>query len=71
MIRNPIYTGIICGFFATFIIFGTLASLLAFGIILILYILKINKEQKFLLLEFGDEFDQYMKRSWALIPFLF
>lgn len=47
-IRNPIYTGIICGFFGTFVIVGTIASLVGFVIILSIYIVKIGKEQKYL-----------------------
>jgi protein-S-isoprenylcysteine O-methyltransferase Ste14 len=70
-IRNPIYTGIVCGFFGTFITFGTTASLLGFIIILIAYIAKINREQKFLIEEFGEEYKKYITKSWALIPFVF
>lgn len=70
-IRNPIYTGIIFGFFGTFITFGTMASLVGFIIILLIYIIKINNEQKFLMKEFGEEYRKYIAESWALIPFIF
>ncbi len=70
-IRNPIYTGIVCGFFGTFITFGTIASLVGFIIILFIYIIKISKEQKFLIEEFGEEYKKYITKSWALIPFVF
>lgn len=70
-IRNPIYTGIVCGFLGTVIAFRTLASLLGFFIILVAYIVKINKEQKFLIMEFGEEYKEYIKKSWALIPYIF
>jgi len=70
-IRNPIYTGIVFGFFGTFVSFGTLGSLLGFCIILIAYIAKINKEQKFLIIEFEEEYRVYIKESWALIPYIF
>lgn len=70
-IRNPIYTGIVCGFFGTFITLGSLASIMGCCIILIIYIIKINKEQRFLILEFGEEYENYVKKSWALIPYIF
>jgi protein-S-isoprenylcysteine O-methyltransferase Ste14 len=70
-IRNPIYTGIVCGFFGTFITLGSLASIMGFCIILITYIIKINREQRFLILEFGEEYEKYIKKSWALIPYIF
>ncbi|MFW2504657.1 methyltransferase family protein [Clostridium diolis] len=70
-IRNPIYTGIVCGFFGTFLTFGSLASIIGFCIILTTYIIKINREQRFLVLEFGKEYEKYIKESWALIPYVF
>jgi protein-S-isoprenylcysteine O-methyltransferase Ste14 len=70
-IRNPIYTGIVCGFCGTFITFGTVASLLGFVIICISYIAKVKKEENFLVTEFGEEYKTYMNDSWALIPYIF
>ncbi|MBV7276626.1 isoprenylcysteine carboxylmethyltransferase family protein [Clostridium sp. PL3] len=70
-IRNPIYTGVVFGFLGNFIVFGTIASLIGFVLILFVYVLKISKEQKFLVEEFGDEYKAYIARSWALIPFVF
>lgn len=70
-IRNPIYTGIVFGFLGTFVSFGTLGSLLGFCIILIAYIAKISEEQKFLIIEFEEEYRVYIKESWALIPYIF
>ncbi|SHJ99149.1 methyltransferase family protein [Propionispora hippei] len=48
-IRNPIYTGIIGGFIGTFITVGTLASLIGTLIIVVAYIVKISKEEMFLI----------------------
>nr|WP_063554853.1 MarR family winged helix-turn-helix transcriptional regulator [Clostridium ljungdahlii] len=31
----------------------------------------INREQRFLIIEFGDEYEKYIKRSWVLIPYIF
>lgn len=70
-IRNPIYTGILCGFCGTFLVIGTLASLIGFLIITVAYVIKVVKEQKFLVHEFGKDYEDYIKGSWALIPFIF
>lgn len=70
-IRNPIYTGIVCGFLGTFITFGTIASLIGFVIILSTYVIKIGREQQYLIKEFGEEYKKYVSESWALIPFIF
>ncbi|MCD7034537.1 isoprenylcysteine carboxylmethyltransferase family protein [Metabacillus sp. GX 13764] len=70
-IRHPIYTGIVCGFFGTFLLFGTLPSFIGLVMILLSYIAKIKKEEAFLVMEFGDEYQDYMKQSWALLPFIF
>ncbi|GFZ32164.1 hypothetical protein CSC2_26900 [Clostridium zeae] len=70
-VRNPIYTGIVCGFFGTFIALGTIASLVGFIIMLSTYIVKIRKEQRYLIEEFGEEYNKYISESWALIPFIF
>ena len=70
-IRNPISTGVVFGFLGTFITFGNLASLIGFFMILLIYIIKISREQKFLLLEFGEEYKKYINESWALIPYIF
>lgn len=57
--------------FGTFLTFGSLASIIGFCIILTTYIIKINREQRFLVLEFGKEYEKYIKESWALIPYVF
>jgi protein-S-isoprenylcysteine O-methyltransferase Ste14 len=70
-IRNPIYTGIICGFLGSFITMGTVSSLVGFLLVLVAYLIKIKREEKFLLIEFGAEYREYIKRSWALVPYIY
>ncbi len=70
-IRNPIYTGVVCGFLGNLIAIGNLASLIGFCIMLVIYIIKIKREQAFLVEEFGEEYKKYIKESWALIPYIF
>ena len=70
-IRNPIYTGVICGFFGTFLTLGTIASFLGLCIVSAAFLVKIKNEQRFLIMEFGEEYKQYIKETWALLPYIF
>jgi protein-S-isoprenylcysteine O-methyltransferase Ste14 len=71
LVRNPIYTGIVGGFLGSFIMIGTVSALVGFLVILAAYLVKIKREEKFLFIEFGDSYRQYMKHSWALIPYIY
>jgi protein-S-isoprenylcysteine O-methyltransferase Ste14 len=70
IVRHPIYTGILFGFIGSVIVIGKLGSLLGFVPILADLIVKISKEEKFLLEEFGSNYIQYKKTVKALIPFI-
>ncbi len=70
-LRNPSYTAALM----TFIGFGlglgnwlSIAALLFTG--LITYAWRIRAEDRMLLDEFGPTYEEYKKRTWALIPFL-
>ena len=70
-IRNPIYSGMLLGFISTAFINGSIAGLIGLALILTSFLIKIHKEQAFLVREFGDEYREYMRHSWALIPFIY
>ncbi|UQD50993.1 isoprenylcysteine carboxylmethyltransferase family protein [Bacillus methanolicus] len=70
-IRHPIYTGIIVGLIGSLIINRNFSSLFAVIIVTVLYIVKVNKEQKFLIKEFGEQYTEYIKKSWALFPLIY
>ena len=70
-IRNPSYTGALI----TFMGFGlgtgnwlSAAVFLCAG--LLAYARRIRTEESMLLEQFGVEFEEYRKRTWALIPFV-
>jgi len=68
-VRHPMYTH-----FWTLMIFqGIMLDnwfLLAFGVITwgILYFLRIKQEEKMMIEEFGDEYIEYITRTWRLVP---
>lgn len=70
-VRNPAYSGAVltmAGLGLAMLNWYSTACLL--GAILIGYARRMRIEQKELLAHFGDEYARYVKRTWALIPFL-
>ncbi len=70
-IRHPIYTGILGMYLGTMLVSGELHALIAFAIILILYIRKMGLEEKALSATFGAAWNAWREETWALLPPLF
>ena len=70
LVRHPIYTGILFGIAGTAIIIGEPLGLIAFILILVVYLWKIRMEEKYLQEEFGEDYVRYKKEVPALIPLL-
>jgi protein-S-isoprenylcysteine O-methyltransferase Ste14 len=70
LVRHPIYTGILCAIVGTALIFGEPLGLMAFFLILVIYLWKIRVEEKYLQDEFGEDYFRYKKEVAALIPLL-
>jgi len=70
-IRHPRYSGGILLGFGLSLIFrswvGLIASLCFIGLIAF----RIQDEEKYMLREFGEEWETYCKNSWRMIPFLY
>ena len=71
-IRHPIYAGGVIGSFASILIFrcifvGTVGFLYNFFVLFV----RIRHEESLLLEEFGTEYQEYMKSSKRLIPFIY
>jgi protein-S-isoprenylcysteine O-methyltransferase Ste14 len=69
-VRHPIYTGVLVGVTGTAIIIGMPLGLIAFFLLLVVYLWKIREEEKYLQEEFGEEYARYKKEVPALIPFI-
>ncbi|HZS07664.1 MAG TPA: isoprenylcysteine carboxylmethyltransferase family protein [Blastocatellia bacterium] len=67
-VRHPIYSAMLGMFLGTAVVSGELHGLLALVIIAVAYWRKIRIEEQHLRNVFGAEYDDYRKRSWALIP---
>lgn len=71
LIRNPMYAGLII-FFGT----GTISNFswsatTVFTLLLVIFMIKIRLEEKYLLMQFGDQYRTFKEKTWRLIPFLF
>jgi len=70
LIRHPIYTGMLGMFVRTAFVSGELHGLVAVAMISFAYLRKIRLEEQNLRSVFGTQYDEYRKKSWAIIPFL-
>jgi len=68
VVRHPIYSGMLGMFLGTALVSGELHGLLAVVIIAAAYWRKIRLEEKLLARVFGDQFNEYRQKSWAVIP---
>jgi protein-S-isoprenylcysteine O-methyltransferase Ste14 len=68
MLRHPIYTAMILMFVGTSIVVGTLHGIVAVAVIIAAYWRKIRLEEQNLRNVFGASYDDYRRRTWALIP---
>jgi len=71
VLRHPLYTGFIGMFVGTAIVSGQYHALFGIALCLIAYARKIRLEEAALRAEFGDAFDAYRQKRWALIPWLY
>lgn len=68
-VRNPIYTGIITGVAGTVITLGEACGLVALVIFFFACVWKIQREQRLLAGEFGEEYADYCRTVPALVPY--
>jgi protein-S-isoprenylcysteine O-methyltransferase Ste14 len=71
LIRHPIYTAMLGMFLGTAIVSGELHGLLALVLISAAYWRKIPLEEEHLKTVFGDRYDDYRQKTWAVIPWIF
>ncbi len=70
VVRNPIYTGIALAVFGTALVAGTVAGVIGFALVVVSFWLKGRREERLLLVEFGDEYAAYRARTKSMIPFI-
>jgi len=70
-IRHPIYTAILALALGTALVSGRVLSLLGVTAFAVAYLRKLRLEERMLGEEFGTEWHEYRRRSWALVPGVF
>ena len=71
LVRHPIYTAMLGMSLGTTIVSGQYHSLLGLLIVAIAYWRKIRIEEAALGEAFAAEYDEYRRKSWALVPLIF
>lgn len=67
-IRHPIYTAILSMYLGIMLVSGEVHALIAWLMILIAYIRKMRMEESALTSAFGEEFTNWQRTSWRLLP---
>jgi len=71
-LRHPSYTGSLLSFLGLGLTLGNLTSLIVIFVpVLCAFLYRINIEEKALMNNFGEEYQNYMKRTKKLIPFVY
>jgi protein-S-isoprenylcysteine O-methyltransferase Ste14 len=70
-VRHPIYTGMLVAATGTALVVGEWRGVLAVAIILVAHSLKALREERMLMREFGQEYEDYRRSTGFLIPRIF
>ena len=71
VVRHPIYTGILAGFVGTAIAVAEVRGFVVLVLIFLVFWAKLRMEERWMHSEFGETYDSYVRRSAALVPYLF
>ena len=71
IVRHPIYTGLLLGLAGTSVVYREARTLLALVIVLVMLLLKIRIEERFMKEQFGVEYAGYSRRVKALVPLIY
>lgn len=70
-IRNPSYSGAVLGLLGWVLVFRSGIGLVLALLLVPFFIGFLPKEEAILRAEFGAEYEEYCKRTWRLIPFVY
>ena len=71
LLRHPIYTGILAGFFGTAIALSQVRGLIGFVLIFLVLWAKFRTEEEWMRAQFGERYATYAQQTAALVPYLF
>jgi protein-S-isoprenylcysteine O-methyltransferase Ste14 len=70
-IRHPRYLGVMLVALGMALLFRSWIALLALPFLLALLIFRLTDEEKLLREEFGVQWEEYVSKSWRLVPFIY
>ena len=69
-VRHPIYTGILLGFVGSAIAIDEIRGVLAVGLVIVAFLVKIRLEERWMIEIFGDAYHRYRAEVRALLPYV-
>jgi protein-S-isoprenylcysteine O-methyltransferase Ste14 len=70
-IRHPSYLGALLGMAGWVLVFRSGIGLVPFALLILLFLPILGAEEALLLSEFGETYEDYRRRTWRLIPFVY
>jgi protein-S-isoprenylcysteine O-methyltransferase Ste14 len=67
-VRHPIYTGLLLGLAGTALVRGQARGLLGIALLLAGFWVKLGLEEQFMRKTFGEEYEEYSRKTGALVP---
>ena len=71
VVRHPIYTGCLAGFLGTAIAISEVRGVVALVLFYLIFWAKFSKEEQWMRSQFGETYANYVRRTAALVPYLF
>jgi len=71
VVRHPIYTGILAGFLGLAIALSEVRGFVVFLLYFVVFWAKLSLEEQWMRSQFGEKYSTYVRRSAALVPYLF
>ena len=70
VVRHPIYSGLLLAGLGTALAVGEVRGLLAVALALFVWLDKSRTEERFMIEQFGREYEEYRQHTRALVPFI-
>lgn len=67
-VRHPIYTGLLLATIGTAIFVGEYRGLVAVPLVLLSESIKARREERFMIEEFGQTYQDYREQTWFIVP---
>ena len=71
VIRHPSYLGLLLGLFGWALVFRSAIGVLVSLLLIPPLVARMNSEEALLESEFGQQYADYRRRTWRLLPFLY